>query len=104
AVVEVAAKRAPPDLLLEVAVGRGYDADVDADRLGRTDGYDLALLQRAQELDLQRRRHLGDLVEEERTPACRDEQPVLVAHRPGEAALDVTEQLGLEQVLRQRAA
>src|SRR5690606_704226 len=70
----------------------------------RTDRHDLALLDRAQQLHLQSRRHLAHLVQEERAALGCDEQTLLVAHRAGEAALHVAEQLRLEQVLGQRAA
>src|SRR5690606_27987206 len=68
-VVQVAAERAATDLLVEIAIRRRDDAHVDVDGLRRADGYDLALLQRAQQLHLQRGRHLGNLVEEERAAA-----------------------------------
>jgi hypothetical protein len=66
AVVEVLAERALLDLLLEVAVRRRDHADVDALGLGVAHLGDHALLQRAQELHLQRDGQLADLVEEER--------------------------------------
>ena len=54
-----------------------------------------AVLEHAQQLRLQRQRHLGEFVEEERA-AVRDlEQAGLVAVRAGEGALPVTEQLRL---------
>src|SRR6185503_19551403 len=56
------------------------------------------------QLYLQRSRHLGDLVEEERTIRCGLEEARLVAVGASEGAAHVTEQLGLEQVLRNRAA
>ena len=78
-VEEIGAEAAPPDLLLEVAIGRGDDADVHRDRLGGADRNHLPLLEHAQQLHLQRRRHLAHFVEEEacrrgpprRVPACR---------------------------------
>ena len=50
----------------QVAVGRGDDADVDLDRVRIADALELALLQHAQQLHLQRRAHRADFVEEER--------------------------------------
>ena len=50
---------------LEVAVRRGDDADVDRDRLVAADAPDLALLEGAEDLPLQREREVADLVEEE---------------------------------------
>ena len=66
--------------------------------------YDDLLLERAQELDLQLDRHLADLVEEQRAAVGRLELALLVRDRAGERALDVAEQLALEQVLGDRAA
>ena len=48
--------------------------------------------------------HLADLVEEEGAAPRRREESLLVAHRAGEGALHVAEQLALQQALRQRAA
>ena len=76
------------------------------DRLGarRADRAHRAVLQHAQQLDLQRQRHVADLVEEQRAAVGRLEQADVRAGRAGEGALDVAEQLGLEQLLGNRAA
>ena len=103
-VEEVGAEVAAADFLLEVAVGCRDDPHVDRDRLGGADRNHLALLQHPQQLDLQRRRHLADLVQEEGAAPRRREESLLVAHRAGEGALHVAEQLALQQVLRQGAA
>src|SRR5260370_13099101 len=63
--VEILAEAALADLLLEVAVGGGDQANVDLDRMGTADAVDLALLDGAQQLGLQPRVHLADLVEQE---------------------------------------
>ena len=65
-VEQILAEAAARDLLLEVAVGRGDEAHVDVDRLDAADALELALLQRAQQLDLHLDRDLADLVEEQR--------------------------------------
>src|SRR5690606_20440412 len=52
AVEEVLAERALSDELLEIAVGRGDEADVDVDGLDAADALELALLEGAQELHL----------------------------------------------------
>ena len=71
---------------------------------GGADRNHLALLQHAQQLHLERRRHLADLVEEEGAAAGRREEPLLVPHGAGERSLHVAEELAFEQRLRQRAA
>ena len=63
--VEVLAERPARDLGVEVAVGRGDEADVDRPRLAPPPTRsDLALLEHAQQLGLHRQRQLADLVEE----------------------------------------
>src|SRR6266852_1485775 len=69
-----------------------------------TDPSHLAVLQRAQELHLQRMRHLADLVEEERAAAGGLELPGPGGDRAGEGALGVAEQLALQEVLGDGAA
>ena len=61
-------------------------------------------MQHAQQLHLQRQRHIADLVEEQRAARCRPEQPFAAADRAGKGALGMAEQFGLQQLLRQRAA
>ena len=62
------------------------------------------LLDGAQELDLHGDGELRHLVEEQGPPAGGLEEPRLVRHRPGEAALSVPEELALPKVLRDDAA
>src|ERR1700730_10483197 len=104
AIEEIFAEAALVDHLREIAVRGGDDTCVDGDGLCRADGPDLAALERAQELGLQARRHLADLVEQER-PAMRFlEQPLLVRGRSREGPLDVAEELRLEERLGERRA
>ena len=56
------------------------------------------------QLRLQRQRHLGQLVEEERAAVRHLEQSDLVAIGARERALAVAEHLGLEELFRQRRA
>src|SRR5947207_2618675 len=64
--VEVLAEAAVLHRLLGVAVGRREQAEVHGDGLGAADPPHHALLEHAQELGLEVRRHLGDRVEQER--------------------------------------
>ncbi len=70
----------------------------------RADAADLALLEHAQEPELHRRRHLADLVEEDRAAVRLLEEALALAGGAGEGAARVAEQLGLEQRLGERAA
>src|ERR1700677_2936299 len=53
AVVQILAESTAVHFILEVHIGRGDHPDVDIDRLTRADTHDLALLQYAQQLDLE---------------------------------------------------
>ena len=66
AVIEVGAKFVLGDRIFEVPVGRRHQPDIDLDGLVAADALELALLQDAQQLGLERRRDLADLVEEQR--------------------------------------
>jgi hypothetical protein len=88
----------------EVAVRGRDDADVDLAGLGVADAGERALLEHAQHLDLERGRHVADLVEEERAVVGDLEQAGLVGDRAGERAAPVAEQLGVEQVVVERRA
>src|SRR5581483_2643022 len=101
---QVLAKPSGRDLLLEIAVGGGDDAHVGAPRLVLAEALELLLLEKAQQLGLQRRRQLADLVEEQRAALGRLDAPRLIAHRAGERALGVAEQLARQQLGRQRRA
>ena len=90
------------DLLLEVAVGRGDHPDIDADVGGAAHALEALLLEEAQQLGLQRRRHLADFVEEDRPAVGGFEQAPLLHPRVGEGPALVAEELALEQLLRQR--
>src|SRR6185436_15440067 len=98
------AKPAVLDLALEVAVGGGQEPDVDRARPKRPDPQDRALLENAQQLDLDRRRQLTDLVEKHGAALGALEQADLRGGRAGERALLVAEQLALEQALGERGA
>ena len=88
----------------QVAVAGGDQAHVDLDRAGAADPVDLALLDRAQQLGLQAGVHLADLVEQQRAAARLLELADPPGGRAGEGALLVAEQLGFQQVLRDRGA
>ncbi len=104
AVEEVLTEASAADLLLEIPVGRGDDANVDARSLLRADRLDVAALEDAQHLGLRPRREVADLVEEDRAAVGGDELADLLAHRAGEAPLLVAEELRLDQLFGDRRA
>ena len=83
---------------------RADDAGVDRDRLAPADPLDHALLQEAQQLDLERQRHVADLVEEQRAALRLLDLALGGLDRAGEGALFVPEQLAFEQGLGDRGA
>ena len=92
------------DLLLQIAIRRGDDADVDANVRRAADPLEALLLEEPQQLGLQPRRHLADLVEEDRSAVGHLEQSFLLHARVRERAALVAEQLALEQLLRESRA
>jgi hypothetical protein len=104
AVEEVAPEAAGGDLGAQRAVGGGDDAHVDGPRVASAHRGDGAPLDGAQELGLQLERQLGDLVEEQRPALRLPEVAGVVAHRAGEGAAHVTEELALEEGAGERGA
>src|SRR6266545_1068658 len=92
------------DLLLEIAVCRRDDAGVYLDRLVAAEAGDFALFEHAQQLRLRRRRQVADLVQEQRSAACRLECAFARGVSAGKGAALVAEQLALHQLVRQRCA
>src|SRR6266542_2535184 len=88
----------------EVLVRRGDDPDVHLDRLRPAEPLHDAVLQHAQELHLDRRRHLPHLVEEQRAAMGAFEAALLAPGGAGERALLVPEELRLEDGLGDRRA
>ena len=103
-VVEIGAESTLAHLRSEVAVRGGDQAHVDFHRPRRPERHDLALLHRAQELDLQGTRDVGDLVEKEGTAVGGVEDAVIVGNRAGEGAAAMAEELAVEQRLGDGAA
>ena len=103
-VVEVLAKATRRDLGGEVLVRRGHHADVDASGAILADSTDLAGFERAQQLGLHHRAHLADLVEEKRASVGGLDETEAALGRAGERAALMTEQLALEERVRDRAA
>jgi hypothetical protein len=92
------------DVRFHVAVGRGEHAHVDGDLGCPADRADLLLLQDPQELDLQRRRELADLVEQDRPAVGLAKDAERLGSSAREGTLLVAEELALHQRLGHRAA
>src|SRR6185503_13313295 len=92
------------DLAAEIAIRRRDESHVDAASRRRAHRPNLPLLQHPQELRLDCRARLADLVEEERSAVGLLEQPGARAVRTGEGAPRVAEELALEECLGHRGA
>ena len=87
AVQQVLAKPALLDQHAQVAMGRGDHAHVDLALAGAADRAHAVGLEHLQQLRLQRRRHLADLVEQQRAAVGFDEHARAVAVAPVNAPL-----------------
>ena len=99
--IQVLAEPPRRDRRLQPAVGRRDQPHVDLQRRRAADALEPLLLERAQDLRLQRQRQLADLVEEQRAAVRHLELARLARDGAGERALLVAEQLGLEQRSRE---
>jgi len=97
AVVEVFTELAAGERLLEIAIGRRHDPGVHVDHPVASDAGEAEVLQDVQELGLEGKGMLGDLVEVDRPLVGVLELARLSAVRPGERALFVAEELRLEE-------
>ena len=101
---EVLAKLPALDQLFQRLVRRRDEPGRRFQRLAASQALKLALLQEAQELDLDRQRHVADLVQEQ-GPASGDLHPPEPARGGAvEGAALVTEELALDQRLREGGA
>ena len=103
-VVQILAEPLGLDLGQQVAIAGGDDARIDADGLRIADALELALLQHAQQLDLQLGRGGVDFVEKDRAGVGRLEAAGAIVDRAGERAAHVAEQFAFQQAFAQRAA
>ena len=104
AIVEVGAELALGHRMLEILVGGADQPHVHLERALAADAFEFALLQHAQQLGLERRRYLADLVEQQRAAVGELEASGPLADGAGEGALLVAEQLRFEHALGQRGA
>ena len=96
----------PPlaDRFLQVPVGGRHHASVRPQRLAAAHALELALLEHAQEGDLDRRRQLAHLVEEDRAAGRQLEAALAPLQGAGEGSPLVAEQLRGDEPLRERGA
>ncbi len=102
--IEIGAERAGRAQRHQIAVGGGEDPEVDHLRLVFADAADDAVLEDAQQLDLERQRRVVDLVQEHRPARGPRELTFVRAHRTGERPLGVAEQLRFDEIVGDRGA
>ena len=100
--IEVLAETALADLVIHVAVRGGQETDIDLDRLSSADAVDLPLLNGAEQLGLQPRVHLGDLVQQQGPTARFLEASDAAGDGAGKGAFLMAEEFTLQEVLRDR--
>src|SRR5262249_18061313 len=104
AIVEILAERALRHRRPEIFVGRGDETDVRPDGLAAAHLEELAALDDSQELGLERRAQLAQLVDEEGPGVGQREDAFTMLRRAGERALHVAEQVALHQPFGNRRA
>ena len=89
------------DFLVKIFVGRSENSHVRIDRASSAEPFELAVLQHAQQLHLNGRTDLADLIEKQRAAVGQFESAFLAGIRAGEGALLISEQFGFEKRIRQ---
>src|SRR5467141_511237 len=103
-VIDSLAEPASPHLSLEGHVGGGDDPRRHSDRPLAAERLDLSFLQCTQELRLRGEGKVDNLIEKKASALCQLEPPLLSLMGPRERALLITEELRLDQGVRDRAA
>src|SRR6266481_1813057 len=104
AVEKILAEGAAGNLLLEILVCGGENANIHAESLAGADRLEALLFQNAQHLRLRAQAHVADFVEEERTAIGFFEFADLILSGAGEAALHVPKKFRFDQLLRDSGA
>ena len=104
AVVQILAKAPIRDRFEQVHVGGRDDAHVDGNGFRTADALDLAFLQNAQQLGLQRQRHLADFIQKDGAAMRLFEQSNACIDGSREGALGVAEEFGFEQMIGKSGA
>src|SRR5579872_7232491 len=104
AMKQILAKTSFTNLLFEISMSGHQDPRVDANAGGSAHALDLTLLEHAQEFGLHHRRHVSDLVQEKRAPVGLLEFSDMTVRGAGERSLFMPEQLGFNQLRRDRRA
>ncbi|MEY4258681.1 MAG: hypothetical protein RJA56_1582 [Pseudomonadota bacterium] len=99
-VVQVFAELVFGDVLFQVFVGRGDDANINGDGLVGAQWLDLSLLQHPQEFDLHVQGQVANFVQENRAAIGHFKAAHPFAHGTGESAFSVTKQFTFQKFPR----
>ena len=102
AVIKIFSEAAVAHPGFEILMRGGDDAHVHPDRQVTADTVELTVGEHAQQARLQLRRHVADLVQEQRATVSLLETPLALTLGAGEGAAFVSEQLRLQQLSRNR--
>src|SRR5262245_35192542 len=83
--------------MTEIAIRRGDDPDVDADRAGASQPFELLFLEHAEQLDLKLQRNFSHLVQEKSPPVGQLKPANLRRNGPCEGALFMSEEFAFEE-------
>src|SRR5437867_871894 len=103
AVIKIFAEAALSHQRKELYVGSGYNAHVDSELLGAAEAHEFALLNHAQKLGLRFRTDGGDFIEENGALVGDLEETLLGSNRASEGTFHMAEELGLQQIHRNRS-
>ena len=103
-VEEVFAEAAGGDFVLEIDVGGGDDADIDANGAGIADAFEFVFLEDAEEFDLELVADAVDFVEEDGATVSGFEAAGAIFDGAGEGAFGVSEEFAFEEAFGEGAA
>src|SRR5688572_18507196 len=97
AVIQILTKLVLADGIDDIAIGRGDQADLHPELLVAAHASEGPILEKTQELRLERPAHITYLIEEDRAAVCLFHPAMLLAQRTGERSLLVPEKFAFQQ-------
>jgi len=98
AIEKILAETAVQNFLFEIFVGGGNDANIDADGLIGADRLEALLFEDAKNFGLGAKTHIADFIEEKCAAVGLGEFADFIVAGAGEAALDVAEEFGFDEL------
>src|SRR5207253_5092517 len=102
--IQIGAKTTGRYLVVQEGIGRGDYTSVQWLASFGTDRFEYAIIDRTQQLALQRQRQAVDFIQQQGAVARGGELAKPIAIRPGEGPLDVSEHFAFDQARRHGAA